>query len=79
VGQCDEYPEVYFPESWDEWGFDGELEAGMVLTVEAFVGPRRPSAPGRWREGVKLENQVLVTPSGPELLTAFPLDLQPSG
>lgn len=76
VGQCDEYPEIYFPEIWDDWGFDGELEAGMVLTVESYVGPRGRSADGGWAEGVKLENQVLVTESGPELLTEFPLDLQ---
>ena len=72
VGQCDEYPEIYFPEIWDEWGFDGVLEAGMVLTVEAFVG-----SGGDGGEGVKLENQVLVTENGPELLTRFPLDLRP--
>jgi Xaa-Pro dipeptidase len=78
VGQCDEYPEIYFPEIWDAWGFDGELQPGMVLTVESYVGPR--SAPGddRWAEGVKLENQVLVTADGPELLTHFPLELQPT-
>ena len=70
VGQCDEYPEIYFPEIWDEWGFDGALEPGMVLTVEAFVGSRRGG------EGVKLENQVLVTEAGPELLTRYPLGLR---
>ncbi len=69
VGQCDEYPEIYFPEIWDEWGFDGVLEPGMVLTVESFVGAHHGG------EGVKLENQVLVTDAGPELLTTFPLDL----
>lgn len=79
VGQCDEYPEIYFPEIWDDWGFDGELEPGMVLTVESYVGPRGASPDGGWAEGVKLENQVLVTESGPELLTHFPLDLQWSG
>lgn len=75
VGQCDEYPEIYFPEMWDEWGFDGELAVGTVLTVESYVGPR--SHGHEWQEGVKLENQVLVTAEGPELLTHFPLDLQP--
>ncbi|NND75189.1 MAG: aminopeptidase P family protein [Ilumatobacter sp.] len=70
VGQCDEYPEIYFPEIWDEWGYDGVLEEGMVLTVEAFVGSMRGG------EGIKLENQVLVTEHGPELLTANSLDLQ---
>ena len=69
VGQCDEYPEIYFPQSWDDWGFDGELEAGMVLTSESYVGPRSGG------EGVKLEDQYLVTPQGPELLTPYPLEL----
>ncbi len=76
VGQCDEYPEIYFPEIWDEWGFDGQLDAGMVLTVEAYVGPRSVAGASEWAEGIKLENQVLVTADGPELLTHFPLDLQ---
>jgi len=75
VGQCDEFPEIYFPEIWDEWGFDGELHAGMVLTVESYVGPRSGGS-GEWAEGVKLENQVLVTDDGPELLTRMSLDLQ---
>ena len=69
VGQCDEFPEIYWPEQWDDWGYDGVLEPGMVLTVESFVGPRIGG------EGVKLENQVLVTESGPELLTGLTLDL----
>ena len=69
VGQCDEYPEIYWPEQWEEWGYDGVLEPGMVLTVESYVGPRVGG------EGVKLENQVLVTANGPELLTELSLDL----
>lgn len=70
VGQCDEFPEIYWPEQWEEWGYDGELEAGMVLTVESYVGPRAGG------EGVKLENQVLVTENGPELLTESSLALR---
>ncbi|MDH3679032.1 MAG: M24 family metallopeptidase [Acidimicrobiia bacterium] len=70
VGQCDEYPEIPFPEDWDRTGFDGLLEPGMVLTVESYVGDRA----GR-HEGVKLEDQVLVTEAGPERLTTFSLDL----
>jgi Xaa-Pro aminopeptidase len=69
VGQCDEYPEIYFPHDWDAWGTDGVLEPGMVFTVEAYVGPRSGG------EGVKLENQVLVSDHGPQLLTQFPLGL----
>ncbi len=70
VGQCDEYPEIVFPEQWDDVGFDGELQPGMVLTCEAYVGDRRGEA-----EGVKLEEQILVTEAGPEPLTSYPLDL----
>jgi Xaa-Pro aminopeptidase len=69
VGQCDEYPEIYFPHDWDAWGTDGVVEPGMVFTVEAYVGARTGG------EGVKLENQVLITERGPELLTHFPLVL----
>lgn len=69
VGQCDEHPEIYFPHDWEAWGTDGVVEPGMVFTVEAFVGSRHGG------EGVKLENQVLVTRRGPELLTDFPLAL----
>ena len=69
VGQCDEFPEIYWPEQWDEWGYDGTLQTGMTLTVESYVGPRAGG------EGVKLENQVLVTDNGPELLTDLPLSL----
>ncbi|MBT8240929.1 MAG: Xaa-Pro peptidase family protein [Acidimicrobiia bacterium] len=69
VGQCDEFPDIYWPEQWDQWGFDGELEPGMVMTVESYVGPRAGG------EGVKLENQVLITDHGPEVLTPLTLGL----
>jgi Xaa-Pro dipeptidase len=69
VGQCDEYPEIYFPHMWDDVGFDGVLEPGMVLTVEAFVGARSGG------EGVKLEEQFLVTECEPEALSTYPLTL----
>jgi len=69
VGQCDEYPEIQFPEAWDEWGYDAELEPGMVLTVESYVGPRTGG------EGCKLEMQVLITEDGPERLDYSSLEL----
>jgi len=69
VGQCDEYPNVFFPAAWERSGYDGVVEAGMCLTVESYIGPRAGG------EGIKLENQYLVTDTGPELLSHFPLDL----
>ena len=70
VGQCDEYPDIVMPSAWQDFGYDGTLESGMVLTVESFVGRRDGG------EGVKLEIQVLVTDDGPERLDSSPLDLQ---
>ncbi len=68
VGLCDEYPAVPYPSDWDRSGYDGHLEAGMVVCVESYVG-RLGGA-----EGVKLEDQVLITPTGHEVLSRFPRD-----
>lgn len=69
VGQCDEWPDIKFPEAWEAGGYDGVLEPGMVMTVESYVGAYAGG------EGVKLENQVLITQDGPENLSPWSLDL----
>jgi len=68
VGLCDEYPAIYYPEDYMEGAFDYVLEPGMTLCVEAYVG-----AVGM-RDGVKLEEQVLITETGYENLTLCPFD-----
>jgi Xaa-Pro dipeptidase len=68
VGLCDEYPAVYYPEDHAETGYDGVLEAGMTICLESYVG----AAGGP--DGVKLEQQLLVTQTGAELLSAYPLE-----
>jgi Xaa-Pro aminopeptidase len=68
VGLCDEYPSIYYPENFIEGAFEDELRPGMTLCVEAYVG-----AVGG-RDGVKIENQVLITDSGFENLTTYPYD-----
>ncbi len=65
VGLCDEYPAIMYPEHWESGGYDGVLEPGMCLCVEAYIG----EVGGK--EGVKLEDQVVITETGYELLTHF--------
>ncbi len=71
VGLCDEYPSIYTREQWDTAGYDGVIDAGNVISIESFVGRRDGG------EGVKLEQQILVTGTGPELLTHQPMSLLP--
>ena len=51
-------------------GHDGIFEPGMVICVESYAG-----APGDV-EGVKLEQQILITESGPELLSGMEFEEQ---
>lgn len=69
VGLCDEWPSLYFPEEWPATGFDGVFEPGMTICVESYCG-----AVGA-REGVKLEQQVLITEDGIEDMTSFPFEV----
>ena len=71
VGLCDEYPFAVYPQDWQRWGFDGQFEAGMTVCIEALIG-----AVGG-KECVKIEQQVLVTETGYELLSHAPLGLRP--
>jgi Xaa-Pro aminopeptidase len=74
VGLCDEYPACVYLEDFEISGYDGRLEAGMTVCVESFMG----EVGGQ--EGVKLEQQVLITETGVELLSTYPFEdeLMPS-
>jgi Xaa-Pro aminopeptidase len=67
VGMCDEYPQVK-PIFRGPTPYDGRLETGMVICVESYVGAKGG------REGVKLEQQVLVTDDGYDMLSTYPLE-----
>lgn len=67
VGLADEYPTLPHSADWTEDTPDGVLEPGMVLCVESYIGRLGG------HEGVKLEEQVLITASGNETLSRFPL------
>jgi Xaa-Pro aminopeptidase len=66
VGLCDEYP-VAFWKGQDEC-YDARLEPNMVMCVESYAGPVDGG------EGVKLEEQVLITEDGIEPLSTYPLE-----
>ncbi len=68
VGMTGEYPYLYHAQDFTSFGYDGVIEPGMTLCVESFIG-----GPGT-TEGVKLEQQVLVTDSGTELMSLYPFD-----
>ncbi len=68
VGMTGEYPYLYHAQDFGSFGYDGVIEPGMTLCVESFIGG--PDT----REGVKLEQQFLVTETGTELLSHYPFD-----
>jgi len=69
VGMCNEYPQVYpGAAAAARTGYDGVLEANMTVCVESYIGEKGGC------EGVKLEQMVLVTEKGPELLSLFPFE-----
>lgn len=69
IGLCDEYPSLPFGYRWAEAGHDGVLAAGMTVCCESYVGRQDGG------EGVKYEDQYLITPTGAELLSPYPSSL----
>jgi Xaa-Pro aminopeptidase len=66
IGLCDEYPVAFW--SGTPGTYDTVIEPGMTLCVESYFGPESGG------EGVKLEEQVLVTASGIEVLSSLPFE-----
>ena len=62
-GLCNEFPLVIHSDKVKAIGHDGIIEPGMIICVESYAG-----AQGE-REGIKLEEQILVTESGPKILS----------
>ena len=68
VGLCDEYPRIPHLADWDVKGYDGVLEPMSVMCVESYLGIFGE------REGVKLEEQILIKEDGIEILTQYPFE-----
>ena len=67
VGMADEWPVILHSPDNPQF-YEGELETGMVICVESYIGEVGGV------EGVKLEDQVLVTDSGPVTLSRYPFE-----
>ncbi len=67
VGLCDEYPGIPYAEDARD-AYDGTFQNGMTVCVESYVG----EAGGP--DGIKLEQQVLITETGALLLSGYPLE-----
>lgn len=67
-GMTGEYPYLYHRADFPHAGYDGVIEPGMTLCVESYIGEDGGA------EGVKLEQQILVTETGTELLSLFPFE-----
>ena len=70
VGMCDEWPFIPYPnKDYSNGDYSGIFEENMLICVESYIG----EVGGK--QGVKLENQYLVTNNGLECLATLPLNL----
>jgi len=68
IGMTGEYPYVLYAKDYADGGYEGVIEPNMMLCIESFIGNKDGG------EGVKLEQQVLVTETGCELVSTYPFD-----
>ncbi|MDR5825259.1 Xaa-Pro peptidase family protein [Caballeronia sp. LZ043] len=68
IGMVDEYPSIAHQVDWDSAGYDGRFEPGMTVCVESYIGAEGGT------QGVKLEQQVVLTEHGCEPLTSCPFE-----
>jgi Xaa-Pro aminopeptidase len=68
VGMHGETPFIAHAIDFATYGREGALQPGMVVSVESYIGEKGGS------EGVKLEEEVLVTERGPQLISRFPFE-----
>lgn len=70
VGMHGETPLVAHHMDFDRFSSDGTLEPNMVVSVESYIGEVGAD------DGVKLEEEVLVTETGIEKISNYPFDEQ---
>ena len=73
VGMTGEYPYIQHLQDFGN-GYDGVLDTNSTLCVESYIGEFSDANTNNGSEGVKLEQQVLITENGYELLSRFPFE-----
>jgi Xaa-Pro aminopeptidase len=68
LGMSGEYPNIPHVVPGQPYPLPGAVEPGMIICVESYVGA---AAAG---QGVKLEEELLVTETGVERLSSYPFD-----
>lgn len=68
VGMHGETPYIAHLRDFEQYGGNGVLESGMVVSVESYIG--EVGGP----EGVKLEEEYLITTEGAEPISRFPYE-----
>jgi Xaa-Pro dipeptidase len=68
VGMIGEYPNLPFHTSGVPYPLDDLFEAGMVFCVESYIGSPTSG------QGVKLEDQLLITETGVEVMNNYPFE-----
>jgi len=68
VGMHGETPFIAHAMDFEIYGREGILEPGMVVSIESYIGEKGGG------EGVKLEEEVLVSNAGPVLISRFPYE-----
>jgi len=68
IGMADEWPSIPWPVDWDKEGYDGVLEENMAICIESYIGSEFGG------EGVKLEEQIVVTKDGYQQMSTFPYE-----
>ena len=68
VGLADEYPSIKHEVDLAAKGYEGVLSPGMVICVESYIGDPET------QQGVKLEDQFLITDDGVQNMSTYPFD-----
>ena len=68
LGMSGEYPNVPHLQAGEAYPMEGVVEPGMVICVESYIGSAQAG------QGVKLEDQFLITETGPKTLSRFPFE-----